>query len=195
MAIVVDLSPSFAQRFNHEDGAFKWILNVVSKYGRDFPGKEGRLIIGQISAGPDADALIWEGRPSHLRRTFQSPEDFKAFLMSKSQGAGGTPVYESLGDTLDFLLRHPTVRSGQSGVDLLVISDMVDNLDDGTQKDRVSELLKRFSARGSTCGIYYADISVVPELEQLLHDSGYPNAGFTTLIDMYPEIPAFNVRY
>ena len=195
MAVVVDLSPSFAERFDHEDGAYKWILNVVSNYSREFPGKEGRLIIGQMSAGPDSDVLLWEGRPAHLKRSFSSPDEFKLFLQAQSQGAGGTPVYESLGDTLDFLLRHPTVRSGQSGVDLLVVSDMVDNMDDGTQRERVSELLKQFSAQGSTCGMYYLDISVVPEVEQLLHESGYPNAGFTTLIDRFPEIPAFNVRY
>jgi len=191
LAIIIDLSPSFAEQIDHEQGAFTWMLRVIDEYKRNLPAGEGRLLIAQVSGG-GASPLVWEGNPSNLRKSFPDADTFKEFMISQSQSAGGTPLYAGLGDTLDFVLRHPTVRSGQSSVDLIVISDMVDNLDtNGSQEQRLVKLLTQFAAQGNGIGMYYVDPSVTAHFTEVLAKAGYPDVYFTAMIDRFPETPEF----
>ena len=191
LAIVVDVSPSFVRRIEGGEGsAYDWILKVIQDYGRSYPGEEGRIVIARIASG--GRPLLWEGRPSHLRKSFRSSEAFREFLIRSGDG-GATRLYEGLAETLEFVVDHPTVRSGQSDTDVIVVSDMVDTVDaTGEHRKRLAASVRRLSATGAQLATYYVDQTAVPDIQSLLSENGYPGTYFTTLIDRYPEVPEFD---
>lgn len=194
LGIVIDVSDSFKQQLEREDGAFDYVLKVIKAYTRAYPADDGRLVISHIGrTDKGLPALVWEGKPSHLRRSFKTADDFKEFVLKKtSDTVVMTPLYESLGDTVEYVLSHATVQSGRSSADLIIISDMVDTVDvTGQQRQRVTHLLQRFCTRGSNVGVYFADISTTPTVTQLLTQAGYDNPTFSTSIDPFPPVPTF----
>ena len=190
LVLIVDLSPSFAELLGPEGGAFEWMLKVVQEYKRSHPGDEGRLVIAQISNG--GSPLVWEGRPSRLQQSYDSADDFRAYLEAQADTAGGTALYESLSSSIDFVLRHPTVRSGQSTVDVIVISDMVDSTGDAAAETELTEKIGQLAQQSGTIGMYYVHPDVTQHWEELLHGNGYPTMHFTSIIDRFPAIPEFH---
>ena len=193
LCIVVDASDSFSSMMQGDDSAFDFILRVIQAYSQEYHGEEGRLVIAQIGrSNQGRPALIWEGKPSHLRRAFRTVAEFKEFVLKKSgDGVVMTPLYESLAETLEYVLGHGTVQAG-SGVDVVVVSDFVDTTDqNGQQRQRLIASLAQLHDRGAACGVYYADVAAAATVRELLRQSGYESPILCTNLDRYPPEPTF----
>src|SRR5262249_18456628 len=68
----IDLSGSFNKLMADDGYAYSYIMDVLQKYSQSRVGTEDKLIIAQLSG--TEHPLLWEGKPSQLRKDFPSAE-------------------------------------------------------------------------------------------------------------------------
>lgn len=189
LAILLDLSGSFAHLMAEDGKAYDFALIVMDRYFRDRIGTNDKMIIAQVS-GTDR-ALLWEGTPLDLRREFPSADAFRDFLLSKAD-PGGSLVHEGLARTVEYVTSDPQVASGKAKSAIFVLSDMLDNGPDGREsQERAARALAAYSQKGGVVGLYYVDQSLVAQWRQILRDAKIPDYCVECEIVGKPPLPSF----
>jgi hypothetical protein len=195
LACCLDTSGSFkllmlGTASGQEGMAFKTFCRVCDRY---FTGREqskDRLIITQISGSKKA--ILLDVIPRSFQERFPDAKSFRDYILSVPD-PGGSRVYDSLRDTLDYMiLQHRNAPKLKSMV--LVLSDMDDNLPDhGPEKSKqmLIDSLREYAALGGAIGIYGCEISTVPEWSRLLKDVGIKHYTVSPDIRDNPKLPTF----
>lgn len=188
LAVIVDMSESFAALMADQGKAHQVLLEVVDRYFRDTIGSQDRIIIAQISA--KQPALIWDGTPLELRQQFD-PQKFAAFLHAHSEPIG-SPVYETVAETLEYLMADPAVATGKTTPVLLILSDMQDTSPATTElKDRVLRDLRNYGKLDGTFAIYFCDQQLASRWKKGLTDAGVKHSFVESGIVTTPSLPDF----
>ena len=188
LAIVVDLSGSFAGLMAEDGKAYEFVLDVIDHYFRNRIGRDDKLIIAQISA---SDPLLWEGRPLDLRREFRSAADFRDFLLAEADPRASY-VYDGMHATLEYLMSDPAVHAGRTQSALLVLSDLVDTgPDPGDRARRLLHSLTDYGACGGIVGLYYVATPRQAKWRKALRDAGLREYRVESEIVGKPQLPNF----
>lgn len=185
VAILLDMSGSFAQEMADGGKAFAFTMSVIDRYFRERVGSDDQLTISQISA--DGRALIWQGTPQSLRREFTAAS-FRDLLKSKSN-ANGSLVHAAMAQTLNHLMDEPAVASGKSKACLLILSDMIET--GGGDEQQAIEAIHRFGSVGGSIGMYFVDQRLVSSWRQVLQSAGLKDCCVESEIVRRPILPNF----
>jgi len=190
LAIVIDMSGSYSEMW--EGKAFSLFLEISDRYFQAM-GTETRLVIGQLSGNDNV--LLFEGKPSDLRKKFRSPAEFAEFLKAAAD-PNSSRVYEATRRTLDYVGSISGVGP-KTKLLTVILSDMQDSEFhpslSGVALDQLKESLQRYADRGGSLALYYVD-----ESERSRWDTLLRNAGFTTgryiiegSLTSSPRLPSF----
>ena len=189
IVIALDLSGSFAELMTKDGIAYRFALATVDRFLREHPGREGRLIIAQLSA--TGNPLLWEGTPAQLRKDFASQEAFRDFLLSKSN-PHGSRINEGIANSLDYVANHQAVRSNNAKAALFVLSDMMDNDPDGAEQLKHAEAsLVDFADAGGVVGLYYVHQSQLIDWRRRIETAGMKDYRIQCEIVSAPDLPSF----
>jgi hypothetical protein len=136
-------------------------------------------------------AILLDAEPQGFQRRFPDAETFRKFILSQPD-PGGSRVYDSLRDTLDYMvLQHRNARRVKSMV--LAFTDMDDNRPDGPQsKELLIDSLKAYARVGGVIGIYGCELSTVPEWSRILENAGFKNYVVEPDVRENPKLPIFD---
>ena len=189
LAVVIDLSGSFAELMADDGKAHDFLLYVLDRYFRDRIGSNDRVLIAQISA--NGQTLLWEGTPTQLRREFPTPDRFRDFLLAKAS-PGGSLVHEALADTLEYVMADPSVAAGLAKPAIFVLSDMLDNGHKSPQlKNRVLTDLAKYGQLGGVVGLYFVDERRLFAWRRILQEAGMRECVVESGIVSRPTLPSF----
>jgi hypothetical protein len=146
------------------------------------------MIIAQISA--TGDPLLWEGQPMQLRKEFASADEFRDFILKRTD-PNGSRVYEGLSKTLAYLKSHRAIRNGAKPA-LFVLSDMADTSADAEELEAEIVLsLRDFAQKDGTVGMYYVHQQLLPHWQQTLARTGMKDYVVECDIVHKPTLPSF----
>jgi hypothetical protein len=189
LALVLDLSSSSIELFQEDRVGLQFTRSLIEHYQRAYPGRNGKLILAQLSGG--GDPLLWEGNPTDLLRDYDSYGSLHQMLVSKSN-PNGSRIHEGLSRTFDYLLKHRAVQDGARPA-VFVLSDMLDNGADGTKyEQRVMVSLKEFGKRGGISGFYFVHQSQLERWRTNLTDAGVTDCLVSADIVARPPLPSFD---
>jgi hypothetical protein len=120
-------------------------------------GSKDRLVLGQIS-GTKA-TLFWDGEPKSLRHEYADQKAFTKFLMRRPD-PGGSRVFDSISDGLEYLIHYPGVREKKTKVCAVILTDMDNNVNDESDeksKSRLLQALRDFGKLDSCIGLYWCE--------------------------------------
>ena len=189
LVLVLDLSTSSVSLFDDDKPGYEFTMKLIEHYTRAVPGRNGRLILAQVSASDNP--LLWEGEAGQLRRDFSNPRAFREKLLSKSN-PHGSRIHEGLARTFEYLLKHQSVQGGAKPA-VFVLSDMMDNGKDGAEYEKkLVASLKEFGEKGGISGFYFVDQSLLTKWQTILNNAGIKECFVTPDIVADPPMPNFD---
>jgi hypothetical protein len=191
LAIVLDASGSFGRKMLANDAvAHRFFLRATEKFFRDRGATDDKIVVAQLSA--ERKSLLWEGKPTALRRRFPDTQAFNRFLLDNSKQEGSR-VHSAIADTLDYVMDLPGVSEKQTRVLVLVLSDMKsENAEEpAASKARLLNSLQRFGRLEGAIGLYWVDQGLVSEWKEHLKDAGVRNSAVYSEIIDDPPLPLF----
>ena len=190
LAVVVDMSGSYAAQMTSDGRAYKFLMHLVERFFRDRIGSNDRIIIAQVSG--TEKALLWDGSPRALRQEFASAKAFADFLQSRSNPAGSR-IHDGIAETLEYVMDFPSVASGKTKSAMFVLSDMDDNFPDSdSSKARLVQALSEYAKTGGVVGFYWVDHALVSGWRQSLKAAGLNTSVVESEISAQPPIPTFD---
>ena len=188
IVIVFDMSGSFDDLIYKK--GYPFAMAVVDRYFRNRIGSNDRLIISQISA-PGMKSLLWDGKPSSLKRDFASADKFKEFLRKKSNPAGSR-LYDGISESMEYLISYPGVAEGKTSTAVFVLSDLDDNCSDPAKgKMRLLKNLAEYSKVKGSIGFYWVEDRFVPPWRQHMKESGIKH--YVVEADIAADVPLPNI--
>lgn len=190
LTIVLDMSGSFTNLMAYDGKAYQFAVAVVDRYFRDRIGSQDILIIAQVS-GTDR-SLLWEGRPSELRKEFPSPEKFRDFLLENADSSASL-IHEGMVQSIRYMMNDDCVKTGKAKSAMFVLSDMLDTQDKGGDVNpELAQALADFGGCGGMMAVYYCDSRLVPVWQQRLSDAGINHYRVESEIVRTPVLPSFD---
>lgn len=188
--VAVDLSGSFEEMMVTNGMAYQFLIELIDRYYIGRIGSKDRLILSQIS-GSDKP-LLWEGSPFQLRLDYPTPDKFREFLLSKSD-RNSSRVYESIGKSLNYMLRQPVVAHGRAQCGLFVLSDLVDSSTNKVAgEELVMKSLKRFAKVGGIFAFYFVDQGEMPKWMDRFEAAGFHDVILMGYVNGHPPFPEFS---
>ena len=189
VSVLVDLSGSFLSKLAEDGEAYRFILATIEKLGRDRPGEEGRLIVGQISLHPRS--ILFEGGLNDFRQRFATPQEFANFLKANSN-PNGSAVHYSMANSIDYLLNSTAVRENDATPAFIVLSDMEDNTTVRAEElERVEELIPKLSEKDGIVALYFVNQRLLSEWQQRIIGCGIQNWRVEADVVAVPDPPNF----
>lgn len=188
--IVIDNSSSFRELMTDGGHAYIFICSVIDKYFRDRIGSENdKILLVQISGSQKS--IMWQGTPERFRRTFNSKNSFRDFLIGNA-GPDGSLVHDGVAHALEHMMRMPNVSSGRAKSVLLILSDLDDNGPNPEQSEkRLFDDLVAYLQLGGHAGFYYADQLKMEHWRKKLTAAGYPLVPIECKENGNPALPDF----
>ncbi|QDT57084.1 hypothetical protein Pan44_51500 [Caulifigura coniformis] len=187
LAIQIDLSGSFSGYW--DDKAYRLFLDISDRFFQEAMGKETKLVISQLSGNDKV--LLFEGRPSDLRKRFKTPQELNAFLKRHSD-ASGSRVYDATTRTLDYVGTISGV-SPETKLLTVILSDMQDSDSKADAENRLRESLRKYQERGGALALYFVAESERERWNGLLNDAGFRPGYFVIESELTssPRLPRF----
>jgi hypothetical protein len=191
MAIVIDTSGSFQDRV--ETDAWEMFINLSRRFFEDSAGSESRLIISQLSA--DADAVLFDGQPSDLRKRFTSPEAFASFLKENSDPSSSR-VYEATRKTIDYMNSLDGVTE-RTRLLTVILSDLRDSEGDASIRGNTGHAmlasLEQYQKRGGALALYFVAVDEISRWREVMSRTGFESGYFIieNEITSNPTLPEF----
>ncbi len=187
LAIQIDLSGSFSGYW--DDKAHKLFLDISDRFFQAAMGKETKLVISQLSGNDKV--LLFEGRPSDLRKRFKTPQELNEFLKRHSD-ASGSRVYDATTRTLDYV---GTISGVSPDTKLLtvILSDLQDLGSAPGAEDRLRESLRKYQERSGALALYFVADSERERWNGLLEEAGF-RPGYYVMeseLTSSPRLPRF----
>lgn len=190
LAILMDLSGSFAELMAEDGKGYDFAMQVIEKYAQGRVGASDTIVIGQISG--TEKALLWEGTPIQLRQDFANASEFRKFLLSKSS-PNGSLVHASIASAVEYVANDPAVASGRVRPAVFVLSDMLDNGPEMKEtKQRLVDAFKLLAKRDGLVGIYYVEPQLLTSWRESLADAGISDFVVEADIIGRPMLPDFD---
>lgn len=188
LTFVLDLSKKYSQHMGEDARSYNFFQKVSEKFFRQRMGEDDRILISQMSGRERA--LIWEGKPTSMRRHFPTSLAFNQFLERKSDPSGAR-VYAALADTFEYLAKRHDVDT-ETMMLTVILSDMIDISDGNTEEDRARMIdsLRNYRVAGGQLVLYWVDPSKVDEWDEILDEAGFPPRIWMDFVED-PEIPEF----
>ena len=186
VVIGIDLSGSFLQLMAERGKAWEFLLRVIDRYLRG-NGNE-KLILVQLSG--NANALIWDGTPSQLRKDFPDQEAFRKHLLSRAD-PNGSRLHDGISEALEYQAGLPGMTPKTKRA-LLVLSDMDDNQSAPGSEQRLVKALGDFGKRGGAVGMYFVDHFRVARWRSNLKAAGVRNHVVESHIVATPTLPTLD---
>lgn len=191
LAFVIDQSGSFEGIW--KEGGYELFLKISDRFFKESMGQETRIVIAQLSGA--ADVVLFEGRPSDLKRRFSSPEEMAAFLKANSDPTR-SPVFEATKRVTDYLNEMPGINE-KTKLLTVIISDMADSEFDLAIRqatgNRMLESLSTYQKRGGALALYCVDPAETPRWRKILTEAGFAPGQFVienALVES-PQLPSF----
>ena len=189
VSVLIDLSGSFLDKLAEDGEAYRFIHAIIERLGRERPGQEGRLVVGQISLHPRS--ILFEGGLNEFRQRFATPEEFANFLKANSN-PNGSAVHYSMANSIEYLLNSTAVRENKATPAFIVLSDMADNTTIREEElERVEQLLPKLSQQNGIAALYFVDQRLLSEWQNRLIESGVQNWRVEADVVSVPEPPNF----
>lgn len=187
VGIVVDLSGSFEKLMATDGEAWQFALMLFDQVFKDRVGGD-RIVISTITG--DKNVIRFDGTPLELRRRFQTPEEFAAFLKSKPI-PGNSPICHTIANTVEYMMGSTTNRKAKFA--LFALSDMHDDGNDEKAELRMNFQLMKLAAAGGAIGVYYiGGEEVLRNWNQRLPQYGFRDGHWkTSIIGVRPPLPRF----
>ncbi len=186
--IILDTSGSYAGYLERKGHPF--CMHTIDTLFRNRMGSNDRLVLGQISG--TRTALFWDGNPKSLRIDYADQKKFTKFLMSRPD-PGGSRVYDSISDGLEYLIHYPGAREKKTKVCAVILTDMDDNVNDESQEKSKARLLKSLTEFGkldSCMGIYWCEPQFVNTWRDQLRQCGVRGVVHSGIV-ADPPLPTF----
>jgi hypothetical protein len=190
VAFVLDTSGSFlTEMFGKNPHAYRFFLRASDELLRDRRGPDDKILMTQLSA--ESKSLLWEGTPLELRRCFGSSQRLQQFLTERSNPRG-TRAYAAIATTLEYICNLPGVSQGETGVCVIVLSDMEDNSPTQSEdrQEMVNALTRLHNAKGDI-GFYFVDQTRLRDCRQALEKVGVKDPIVECGIVQNPRLPKF----
>lgn len=191
LAVVLDMSGSFADKMQANNPiAYRFFMRVSENFFVERMGSDDQIVIAQLSA--DENTLLWQGKPSSLKKRFPTPEAFSQFLLENSSPSGSR-VYSATADTLDYIMDMPGIGE-HTRLLTIVLSDMSNEVPEDSReaKARLAQSLQQFSQLNGAIGLYWVDQQFIPEWKQHFRDAGIEHYRIECAIVDDPELPHFD---
>lgn len=192
LTVVVDMSGSFESELSTR--AYPLLVELCDRFFTGGSGGESRIVICQLS-GTDR-AVLFEGRPSELQSSFESPEELADFLRAKSD-PGSSQVYKATEQAVSYVCAKPRV-SEQTRLMTVILSDMIDSESRDPERTkhgtRMLASLKRYREMGGGLALYYVDEDETGRWSRILSKAGFTPGSFvieSTLVAR-PQLPRFD---
>lgn len=193
IAFCLDTSGSFEEqllgRRGEEGPGYRTFRQILDRFHRDHQQTKNRLIVTRIYGSKKA--ILLDAQPDAFAQRFPSSESFKECLLAQPD-PGGSRVYDSLRDTVDYLvLQHKHARRLKSM--LLVFSDMDDNVRESERsKDLLIGALKTYAKTGGLVGIYGCELNAVPEWGRILDEARFKSFVVEPDVKDNPKLPVLD---
>lgn len=190
VTVCLDTTGSFEHQLfgagGEEGKVWTTFLQILDRFFRERQLSKDRLVVTRIYG--DKKAILLDAQPQTFQRRFKDAAAFKAYLLGQPD-PGGSRVYDSLRDTVDYLvLQHKNAPKLKSL--LLVMSDMDDNVRESEKsKDLLIDSLKTYAKTGGLVGIYGCELSSVPEWSRVLDQAGFKSYVVEPDIKDNPKLP------
>lgn len=191
-AVLLDMSASF--RGTLKQRGHKLFFEIVDRHLSASMGADAKLIVGQLSAEKD-QIVLFEGSPADFRRRFRSPQEFAAFISSKSDPSA-SHVLEATRRTLDYLVSTSGITEN-TRMTLVVLSDMHDSESNAVRRTALDEELKvamkDFQAKGGAMALYYVAEQQREKWYRRLRECGFTPEQYVVETDLAetPRLPKF----
>jgi hypothetical protein len=175
VAFILDTSGSFLDRmFSDKADAYRYFMDTVDDFSRQRVGCEDSILLTQISA--ERRTFLWEGSARDLMNDFQDADQLQRFFKDKSC-PNGTRLYLGIADALDYIMEERGVKTGETEVVVIVLSDMIDAWEKPEEsRARLVSSLRGFSKCHASLAFFWVDQLKFKEAKQLLLDAGIPEA-------------------
>ncbi|HYH66445.1 MAG TPA: hypothetical protein VD866_17260 [Urbifossiella sp.] len=184
--VAVDLSGSYLPLLADRGKAWEFLQRVLDRYARG-RGRE-KLVIAQLSG--NNRPMILDTTPDRLRRDFDTPEAFKAFLHAKADPKASR-LYDGMTESIDYALGIPGVTP-QTNVVVLFLTDYEDNHSSPGGEARLMRAIGTLGKRpGSAVGFYYVGQHLAARLRDDVRATGVKNFVVHSAIET--EIPLPNL--
>lgn len=191
LAIVVDMSGSFSNSW--DDRAYDLFLNLSDRFFTEGMGSDSRLIISQLSG--DEKAVLFDGKPSDLRRRFQSPEQLGQFLKEHSDPSMSR-VFDSTTSTLNYVRSLPGVTK-RTRLLTVIMSDMLDTESNADKRilsgRRMVDALKSYREAGGGLALYFVATDEISRWQTIMSESGFEPGHYVieNELTQSPQLPRF----
>ena len=165
LVFAIDPSSPFRDNLLNETGLWDFWIGTMTNYARQTVGRKCRMIVTPITG----DNINWfHGSMSDFKEAVQTPEDLKNMLRREVRRQS-TP-YESLADTVDYLLKIPGVSEVKTSVWLVVMGNMYDE----SPPMRITQSLARFrNVSGGLC-FEWPNRAAIDNIDAIMVNAGYP---------------------
>lgn len=192
LAVSVDLSGSFANRFSEQ--AYPLLLDVTDRFFRTGMGQHNRVVLSQMSG--NSRVVLFDGTASELRSRFASPEELAGFLRSKSQPER-SPIFDATRETIDYVVGIDGIGDS-TRVLTVILSDMRESESDQskrtTQGRKMLESLKRYREQGGAIACYCVDQNETQRWRRIFDLAGF-DPGYSLISNDLvenPTLPTFD---
>jgi hypothetical protein len=191
-AVLLDMSASFRETLKQRGN--KLFFEIVDRHLSASMGADSKLIVGQLSAEKD-QIVLFEGSPADFRRRFRSPQEFTAFIASKSDPSA-SHVLEATRRTLDYLVSTSGITENTQ-LTLVVLSDMHDSESNAGKRAALDEELKvamkDFQAKGGAMALYYVAEQQREKWYRRFRECGFTPEQYVVETDLAesPRLPKF----
>lgn len=166
---------------------YDFCIMALSTYFDEREGANSQVLISQL--GSDRP-VIWQGKPEDFKRDFPSPSAFQEYLKNEKTPTTKN-VTEGIAFSLDYLTRHPSVRSKKPSV-ALIISEMIDSSPTVESETEAINAIIRYAKTGGALGFFFVDSHRMKYVEdELLKRAGMTMYTLQGDVHGRPPLPSF----
>lgn len=192
LTVVIDMSGSFEAELSTK--AYPLLMELCGSFFTSGSGTDSRIVICQLSG--TEKAVLFEGRPSELRSSFNSPDELADFLRAKSDPRR-SQVYKATGKAISYVNNMPRV-SDETRLMTVILSDMIDSESRDPERtkhgNRMLASLRRYQELGGGLALYYVDEDEASRWSRILDKAGFEPGSYviqSTLVAR-PQLPRFD---
>ena len=169
--------------------AISFVTYAIEHYFRERIGSNDHIVISQLSG--NNQPLLFQGKPRFLLEKFASPEDFRQFLISRSDP--GRRINDGISESLDYLAHTSSVVRGGAAPIALIVSSMVDDHPESKESDdRVMAELIKFGNTGGQMAFYFCNQQRMASVREKMEKAGFGWEILECDVNGRPPLPTFH---
>lgn len=168
--------------------AYDFVIAALDRYGSDRMGENDQVIISQISG--NNRPVLFQGTPQQLRRDMPSQEEFRNYLLSRSDP--GRRLHDGLTESFNYLMKTRSVAQGGAKPVALIISSLNEGeAESAGCQERFIQALINFHRAGGQMAFYFCDQRRSAWLEEQTAKAGMQWTHYELDAHGRPPLPSF----